>query len=304
MNEKMLKEYEDELNEYEKNIFKKLQKINEDKIKEQYEKSLDEKKNKIIILLNEINKLIYDNFTKYFKEINIKIDIDEKEINKKSKIEDLQKIEETLNDKKILINKLIKEDDEKDKYFCKNESEFIQKFNERKNILAEQFNEKLKNKLKSTNLESKDIDSKDNNNYFTMYQQMTNDIFNHDISLDLQIYRYILNLEGFITAFDNIFNKDVRLHIPVIGYDENSQIGNIIGIKYGNKYYFFKNKVNDLSVIFDKKELIYEDINECEKTTKYEDIEFDDLKKKLENLLKMLIKKLIFLEDKLNMKLK
>ena len=275
------------LDEQEEKILQRIAETNE-------EEAIKLKKEKINKILIEVQNLIKNNFTKYFKEINITIDIDKNDIKKKENIQKLDNILKDLNDKKIEINKLIKEDDEKDKYFCKNQEEFIEKFNKRKNILAEQFNEELKNKLKSTNLESKDIDSKDNNNYFTMYQQMTNDIFNHDISLDLQIYRYILNLEGFIIAFDNIFNKDVRLHIPVIGYDENSQIGNIIGIKYDNKYYFFKNKVNDLSVIFDKKELIYEDTNEGKKTTKYEDIEFDDLGKKTRKFIEDVNKKTNF----------
>ena len=283
-----------ELDKKEEKILQRIAETNE-------EEAIKLKKEKINRILIEVQNLIKNNFTKYFKEINIKINIDKNDIKKKENIQKLDNILKDLNDKKIEINKLIKEDEEKDKYCCKNEDEFIAKFNERKKILASNFENNMKNKLNDENTNLTKVNISD---YFKMYLEMTNDVFNHEIALDLQIYRYILNLEGFITAFDNIFNKDVRLHIPVIGYDENSQIGNIIGIKYGNKYYFFKNKVNDLSVIFDKKELIYEDINECEKTTKYEDIEFDDLKKKLENLLKMLIKKLIFLEDKLNMKLK
>ena len=283
-----------ELDKKEEKILQRIAETNE-------EEAIKLKKEKINRILIEVQNLIKNNFTKYFKEINIKINIDKNDIKKKENIQKLDNILKDLNDKKIEINKLIKEDEEKDKYCCKNEDEFIAKFNERKKILASNFENNMKNKLNDENTNLTKVNISD---YFKMYLEMTNDVFNHEIALDLQIYRYILNLEGFITAFDNIFNKDVRLHIPVIGYDENSQIGNIIGIKYGNKYYFFKNKVNDLSVIFDKKELIYEDINEDEKTKKYEDIEFDDLKKKLENLLKMLIKKLIFLEDKLNMKLK
>ena len=48
------------------------------------------------------------------------------------------------------------------------------------------------------------------NEYYQMYQDMTNDIFNSGMVLNLLVYRYILNLEGFTTALDNIFKKNTQ----------------------------------------------------------------------------------------------
>ena len=255
---------------------------------EEYKKQL---KNQIIQLVDEVQKLINNNFTKYFKKINIKNDIDKKKIEKEDDDKKLETILNDLKNEKDEVEKLIKEDEEKDKYFCKTKEEFIDKFNERKNILADSFfiNNDLKNNLKSNNLKEDESDD-----YYKMYSEMTKDVFNHQIALDLQIYRYILKLEGFIKALDDIFNLDVKLHIPTIAYNEIGVINSIEGVKCGDKYYFSKKDLDDLNVIFDKKEL--KGINF---TTKYDDIQFDDLDEKTRNFIDYVNDKNKFLGNKI-----
>ena len=134
-----------------------------------------------------------------------------------------------------------KKDDKNDNYICQNEDKFIEKFNKMKNNLVENYfkNEDLKTKIKSNNLSKTNI-----NDYFKMYHKMIddNEIFNHKIALELQIYRYILNLEGFTNILDNII-IDEKFQFWVI--DKYDKTGNIF-----SKIQFNEENVNENNINF------------------------------------------------------
>jgi len=159
------------------------------------------------------------------------------------------------------------EDKDDDIKICKNKNDFIKKFNKRKNNLIETNyfkNEDLINNLK-TDLKESNVDK-----YFKMYQQMTdeNEIFNHKISLDLQIYRYILDLEGFTTALDNII-KDEKIQYWVIDkYDPNKIISKIE----------FKEEIIDENDINFKFKFVDEDLNIEDNVFRSGDCYIDDEK--------------------------
>jgi len=237
--EESLKTISDTFDKKEKDILAIWKRINKKKYEEELKKTLEDRKKECNDLLEEVNNLIKDNFTKYFKKIDIKIDIDKKDIEDKDNVDELDNIIKDLKNKKDEIDKLIEEDNKKDKYVCETKEEFIQKFNERKNILADRFNDPVKNNLKSHNLDSDNI-----GDYFTMYSEMTNDVFNHEISLDLQIYRYILKLEGFTTALDYVLNEKIKLYITN-NYDEYGDCcnGELYGLIFNSKYYFPSSRI-------------------------------------------------------------
>lgn len=115
---------------------------------------------------------------------------------------------------------------------CENDDDFIEKFNYRKNILADRFNDELKNTIKSNILTKEKI-----SDYYSMYQEMINDVFTHGIALDLQIYRYILKLEGFTDALDNIIEKNRIQYDFYTEYKNSNACYNTTIFKKDNNYY-------------------------------------------------------------------
>ena len=272
--EERLKEISDTLDEKEKNILAIWERINKKKYEEELKKTLEDRKKECNNLLKDVNKLIEDNFTKYFKEIDIKnnikiindkyskiikkVNIDDSNEIKKA-IGNLDEIKKELNNKKDGIDKLIEEDNKKDKYVCETKEEFINKFNERKNELI---SSKYFKNIDLINKLTADLKEDESDDYYKMYQQMTNDVFNHQIALDLQIYRYILNLEGFITALDNIISKGIKLY--VLSHVKENQISPYItGLKYidRNKYYFCRNLDLDFEELNDTNKEEFADLS-------------------------------------------
>ena len=214
-----------ELNGIKTQIFNKANEVNNKELAEQI---IVNKRNNVIKIFDEVDDLI-----KKMGEIidnNFRIEITKDEIQKENGIKELNKIESDLNKQKLELIELYKKLTT-DTPICETEYDFIEKFNERKNILADRFNDPVKNNLKSNNLDSTNIDD----DYFVMYQDMTKDIFSHEIALDLQIYRYILKLEGFIEALDNIIKRDR------IQYDFFTEYSNFNG---GYNAEIFKKKDN------------------------------------------------------------
>ena len=197
-NDDELQNIESKLIEINNKILQKISKNN----KELAKQIIIDKRNKIINIFDEVKNLIKEiNKIIYFPYISIK----KEQIESEENIENLSKFENELKKQKEELTELLK--DINDNSICENEEDFIIKFNKRKNILSYRFkDEEMKNKLKSNDLTKTDIYIHD---YFTMYNKMITDTFTHKASLDLQIYRYILKLEGFIKALDNIFEKNI-----------------------------------------------------------------------------------------------
>jgi len=180
------------------------------------------------------NKKIVDLFKKLEDlKVNILETIDlgvtAKQIEDAKTIDELNGYETTLRSKETEINKIITDQNG----ICNSKDVFKIQFGIRKNILADKFNDPVKNHLKNNNLKDDEI-----NEYYQMYHEMTenNEVFNHQIALDLQIYRYILKLEGFITAFDNIFTKNTQYWFLYLfnKSDANTLRPSVINIKENN----------------------------------------------------------------------
>ena len=240
------------LNKINSEINKKISKNNEEDAKQ----IIINKKNTILNLFTEVENLIYKIdeiiYNKY------KVSYEKKQIEDENNIENLNKIETGLNKQKEKLSNLLKKITT-DTPICKDIDEFITKFNERKNILADRFNDELKNKLKSNDLTKKNIDD-----YYDMYTKMTNDIFNHEISLDLQIYRYILKLEGFIDALNNIIKKD-KIQYDFFTNFDGSNTNDITEIYKKNNDYFLEYEYNTINKnSYNKFRTIYHGIFYCE----------------------------------------
>ena len=195
-----------------------LQKLTDEDDKDSEKQIVISKRNDVLKLFDEvdvIDKEIQKTYNKHF------LNISREEILKEETIANLNIKKEFLNKIKTQIENFKKKEKLKtfsqDTQICEKEDDFINKFNERKNILADRFNDELKNKLKSNNLIKTNIDD-----YFTMYQEMTKDVFTHGISLDLQIYRYILKLEGFVDALDEIIKKDKIRYDFFFNYEKSA----------------------------------------------------------------------------------
>ena len=212
-----LNKISEELSDKKKQIFNKANEVGNKELAKQI---FLNKKNTILNIFNDVKNLI--------KEINKIIDfpyisIKKEQIESEKNIENLSKFENDLNKQKEELSELLK--DINDNSICKNEDDFIIKFNKRKNVLSYRFKDEMKNKLKSKDLTKAYIDD-----YFTMYNNMIKDTFTHKASLDLQIYRYILKLEGFIDALNNIFKKNIY-------YDFYTYYNTPISCRYWSKVY-------------------------------------------------------------------
>jgi len=229
-----------ELNGIKTQIFNKATEVK----KELAKQILLNKRNKIIEIFDEVYNLI--NKIKQRTSNEFIITITEDEIKKKEKIEELNNIESDLEKQKQELTKLYKKLTT-DTPICKTKDEFITKFNERKNeLISKNYfkNNDLNNKLKA------DLESAESTIYFIRYRNMTKDIFTHEIALDLQIYRYILKLEGFIDALDKIFKQKVQYDFFTFWLGNQTSYSTTI-YKKNNEYFldfnssadFYKNKI-------------------------------------------------------------
>jgi len=154
----------------------------------------------------------------------VELEINKEKINSENDINNLKNYENILNSKKTEIEKFLKNknddkceknenlnnDDEEETYdiekedtpICNNINEFKVKFNERKKLI------KLKNVGLLKNLQDNNPTEDQFNHYFDVYKKMTDDIFTHEVSVDLTIYIYILDLIGIINALNNIIKKE------------------------------------------------------------------------------------------------
>ena len=139
------------------------------------------------ITLDQIESEIDVNKLKEFKNI----------LNKKAL--EITKIEEDLkNEYKEEIYDINKEDTN----ICTTIDEFKKEFNNRKKLIE------LKDNEISNKLQNNDPNEDQFNHYYSVYKRMTEDIFTHEISVDLTIYVYILDLIGIINALNNVIKKE------------------------------------------------------------------------------------------------
>jgi len=204
-----------------KNSLMELAKKIEDQLNK--EDSSRKKRNNVLNLL----KTLEDLKVKTIGEIR-DLEVTEKQINDAKTIEQLNAFENTLKTKEKDINNII----DYNNTICKDQKEFSDSFRKRKVEIADIFftNDEFKNKLKNNNPADDEIKE-----YYQMYHDMTNDVFNHQVALDLQIYRYILKFEGFTTALDNIFKKTVKYYFTGYWENSNKRVSFYTDIK-GNKY--------------------------------------------------------------------
>ena len=197
--DKSLDKISEELSDLNNKIIAKIS----EKDKNLAKQMLLDKRNKIINIFDEVDELI----NKIREIININyISYKKDQIQKEENIKNLNKIESDLLKNKLELTEFYKKITT-DTPICKDKNDFIIKFNERKKeLISKNYfkNNDLNNKLKA------DLEEAKSDEYFIMYQEMTKDVFSHEISLDLQIYRYILKLEGIIKALDNIFKQKVQ----------------------------------------------------------------------------------------------
>ena len=186
---------ENDLNIYSSNIINKIS----SKDAEQGKNLKREECLNLLEVCENLNKQLSDSD-------KIDLGITKETINNENNVVNIDNFKKNLNDKKSEIEKKIIEEN----YICQTQEDFIIKFNEEKNALAELFSDNIKKKLEDNDLKAEDLKEDDDDNYYKMYRKMTSDIFNHRIALHLQISRYILKLEGFITALDNIFEKKIQ----------------------------------------------------------------------------------------------
>ena len=169
---------------------------------------------------------LLDNCTNLNNQLieKVELEINKEKINSENNINNLKNYENILNSKKNEIEKILKNknddkdkenknlnnDDEEETYdiekedtpICNNIDSFKNEFNERKKLI------KLKNAELLKNLQDNNPTEDQFNHYFDVYSKMTTDIFTHEISVDLTIYIYILDLIGIIDALNNIIKKE------------------------------------------------------------------------------------------------
>ena len=152
---------------------------------------------------------------------------------------DVKKLEEfkTILEKKSSEIENLKWEDEEEVYnidkddtaICNNINDFKNEFNNRKKII------KLKNAELLKNLQDTNPTEYQYNHYFDVYSKMTTDIFNHEVSVDLTIYIYILDLIGIINALNNIIKKE-KLQYWIFSkfmYDKDDLGSTLISKQFG-----------------------------------------------------------------------
>lgn len=162
-------------------------------------KNREEKRKNVLDLLKKLENLKLN-----LTLLSYKLDITENQITEAKTIEDLNGYEGTLKNTEKNINQIIADQNR----ICKDRNDFIDSFKRRRIEIADSSifeNLSIKKKLKDNEPNDGEI-----NEYYQMYQDMTNDIFNSGMVLNLLVYRYILKLEGFTTALDNIFKKNTQ----------------------------------------------------------------------------------------------
>ena len=272
-----------QINELEKKINDQLNKEDPNRKDEDSGGKDGEDKNKKIV---DLFKKLEDLKVNILKKIDLEVTNDQ--ITGATTILELNNIETTLRSKETEINKIINDQNT----ICSNKDEFKSQFGIRKNILADKFNDPVKNHLKNSNLTDDEI-----NEYYQMYQEMTenNEVFNHQIALDLQIYRYILKLEGFITAFDNIFTKNTQYWFLYLFAKSNANTWRPSVIKIAENNYKF-----GLSI--DKKDCLEVDTGDfCVENEKFKYLRCKDGCKNGDNCVSCKLRKLLKKEDCLDL---
>ena len=168
--------------------------------KKEYKKILSD----VLLLFRKVedkNNKLFDN--------KIDLGITRDQITATNDVKKLEEIKTILEKKSSEIENLKWVDEEEtydiekeDTQICNNIDSFKNEFNNRKKLV------KLKNAELLKKLQDNNPTEDQFNHYFDVYNKMTTDIFTHEVSVDLTIYIYILDLIGIINALNNIIKKE------------------------------------------------------------------------------------------------
>ena len=203
-NDKLNKEDDNKLNNNDNDKDFKKNEDNDKLNNEDNDKDFKQILSDVLLLFSKVedkNNKLFDN--------KIDLGITREQIYATKDVKKLEEFKTILEKKSSEIENLEWVDEEEtydiekeDTPICNNIDSFKNEFNNRKKLI------KLKNAELLKKLQDNNPTEDQYNHYFDVYSKMTNDIFTHEVSVDLTIYIYILDLIGIIDALNNIIKKE------------------------------------------------------------------------------------------------